>query len=686
MRIAPACVWVTKMRTAGAGSCTRPAPLRVGGPPSPSWPRSLRPHDHTVPSESSARVTSLPAAMLVNGTAVGRRMGYGDPLPDLPVSWPRLSRPQPHSRPDSSSASEWFRPAATETMSQTLSVTGVGSCGVMSIGAALPSLPPRAAPQDRTWPSAVIARVWEVPQLTSMSGSPTSGCTVAFFGVGVSVTPICSKSLVPQATVPPWASMSTEKESPDDAARTGPRTPGTWWGASGLVTSDISGRSPHCHTASSVLSATMWVPPGQILRNSAGSVVGGGVWGATGLVRARNGEICSVSFSGSFGMRGMDDVDGWSGLRGPCLSTTPVGVSSIVAMAAMTWSPASNAPSAAAVSGSWATVSRATGASAAREVGSEAPPPMTKHPTEPSAGRPASTSVVATSPRARWDQSARMRSRWPRVMRTFPCPSCVVTPMSVSGTRARSSLARRTSPRREAKSVRLVSARRAAANGGLSCSRKWPNQAMIRLSTSSPPSDRSDRSTTMDGAPETVPRKTVTSMELPPASMTTPVEPGCRPRPPVACSTAATGSGISDGSGSPSDRAAAAIGSRSRGAVPTGTMHAICSGGSASMSCACPSTIDSTGMSNSAGSRSTSAYRNCPDNTAVSAEPANADGSPAPAAIAASPAQAPESSKHTAAGTDGEPSKSTVDLRPSAPPRRAVIVVAPMSSASLCAM
>ena len=190
----------------------------------------------------------------------------------------------------------------------------------------------------------------------------------------------------------------------------------------------------------------------------------------------------------------------------------------------------------------------------------------------------------------------------------------------------------------------------------------------------------------MTGAPDSVPRSTVTSMALPPASTMTPVPPGGNLRPPVAWRTAATGSGINDGSGNPKERAAMDIGARNRSIDPNGTTHEIDSGGCTSRSRACARASDNTGMSNSAGSRSTPPYRNRADNTAVKGDPAYDAGSPAPAASAAAPAHAPCPSKHTAAGNDGAPSKSTVCDPPCPPRMRAVTVVAPMSRASLRAM
>ena len=449
---------------------------------------------------------SLPATMVAKGTDVGKRIGYGDPRPTAPPSWPRLSRPQPHRPPDSSRASEWFRPAATATMSRTLYVTGLGACGAMSIGAALPNRPPRGSPQDSTWPSEVTASACDVPQLTSVTVAGSTGRTAASFGAGVVATPSWLDSFAPQAVAPPCASTMTVKDSPDDAAATGPGTPATGRGGIGLVTNDSIASSPHCHTVPSASSAAMWLTPGQNRTNSSGTGGPGGNSGATGSVRARNGEDAGadgifgmvggltgiLGIAGIFGIAGTFGMVGGLTAPGPRFLTAPAGASSIFPIASSTSSSAISAPSAAAVSGSWAKVSLAMGARAGPRTGTWAPPPMTKHPTEPFAGSPASDSVRASSARAPADQSARMRSRSARVSRTVPCPRSVVTAISVSGSRARSSLARRTSSRRDASSVRLVSARRAAAKGGLSRSRNAPSHARIRASTSSPPSVRSE--------------------------------------------------------------------------------------------------------------------------------------------------------------------------------------------------
>src|SRR6266704_3341704 len=171
--------------------------------PLPSWPSWLAPQARTVPSERSARLKRKPAETLVTpvSPATWTGVSWAGLIVPLPT-WPVSLRPQAHTVPSDRRARLWLAPADT-WMTPVSPVTRTGVYRSVSLPS--PSSPRPLPPQAQTVPSGVRARVWLYPAeiCATVLGSPV----MSPYSVRPVVVPLPStpSKLLPQlATACGW--------------------------------------------------------------------------------------------------------------------------------------------------------------------------------------------------------------------------------------------------------------------------------------------------------------------------------------------------------------------------------------------------------------------------------------------------------------------------------------------------
>src|ERR1700686_943139 len=169
-------LWDSPAATAVTALCS---PLTMTGVrlpvvvPLPSWPSWLLPQARTWRIHVSARLWKPPPAMEVTVVPAGRLTAIGLRLPvvvPLP-SCPELLAPQARTWPGEVNARLWASPpetAVTEVPEGRLTPTGVRALAVVP----LPSWPELLKPQASTWPVDVRARLWLAPAAMAVTVVP----------------------------------------------------------------------------------------------------------------------------------------------------------------------------------------------------------------------------------------------------------------------------------------------------------------------------------------------------------------------------------------------------------------------------------------------------------------------------------------------------------------------------------